>query len=302
MNTLNPNLIFDTPYSELISFEELIKKTRIRCIKKPEDYVTQCFIKNKSLIDNVVSKRNVSEVIHILRESAYHAFLIDEANFNYEVINELSKTFKTPNLILKALIDEISEGLSTPKANELVKDACGKYASLISKFFYVLALSNTQARRSRAGKTFESILYKMYDSFGYSFVSQKQVGTKLFEEKGLGKMVDSLLPGIDAFDSLKSRTIIGTMKTTLRERWQEVVEELSRTGLPKIYLLTMDDDISASKSDSMGEHNVIIVVPLHIKNSEHLADKHNIISFETYFFNEIPPVMEYWRDNPPRRK
>ena len=141
----------------------------------------------------------------------------------------------------------------------------------------------------------------MYEAFNYSFASQKQIGKKTFEGKGLGKIVDSLLPSLEAFDSLKSKTIIGTMKTTLRERWQEVIEELSRTGLPKIYLLTMDDNIAASKSDSMGEHNVIIVVPQGVKETGHLADKHNIISFEEYFFNEIPPILEYWEKNPPRK-
>jgi hypothetical protein len=92
------------------------------------------------------------------------------------------------------------------------------------------------------------------------------------------------------------------MKTTLRERWQEVIEELSRTGLPKIYLLTMDDDIAASKSESMGEHNVIIVVPKSVKDATHLTDKHNIISFEDYFFDEIPPILEYWEKNPPTKR
>ena len=64
----------------------------------------------------------------------------------------------------------------------------------------------------------------------------------------------------------------------------------------------MDDDIAASKSDSMGEHNVIIVVPQAVKETGHLADKHNIISFEGYFFNEIPPILDYWEKNPPRKK
>lgn len=302
MNNLNETLVKEAPEEELKKFENLVRNYRTQFVHKPEFYVQQTFAKHKTLIDDVVSKRNVSYVIETLRETAYKDFLVDEAKFNYEVINEIGKSYDTPNNILNSLILEVQPQLANPATqNEVIKEVCGKYASLITQFFYVLALSNTQARRSRAGKTFEQVIYKMYEAFNYSFVSQKQFGTKTFEGKGLGKIVDSLLPSLEAFDSLKSKTIIGTMKTTLRERWQEVIEELSRTGLPKIYLLTMDDDIAASKSDSMGEHNVIIVVPQGVKETGHLADKHNIISFEEYFFNEIPPILEYWEKNPPRK-
>jgi hypothetical protein len=34
------------------------------------------------------------------------------------------------------------------------------------------------------------------------------------------------------------------MKTSLRERWQEVAEEIERTKIPEIHLLTVDEDIS----------------------------------------------------------
>ncbi|HID15637.1 MAG TPA: restriction endonuclease [Candidatus Atribacteria bacterium] len=115
-----------------------------------------------------------------------------------------------------------------------------------------------------------------------------------FKDKGLGKIVDSLLPNIEAFDQRRDKVIIGTMKTTLRERWQEVIEELQRTGLPCIHLLTMDDNISSSKAEQMGRHNVIIVVHQNVKNEAHLINRRNIVSFETYFLEEIPETMRYW--------
>lgn len=303
MNNLNETLVKEPPAEELEKFEDLIRDYRERYISPPDFYIQQSFEKHKSLIDNVTKKKNVSQVIDVLRETAYKDFLIDEANFNYQVISELGKTYQTPNNILNTLILEVTPQLTNQEATILaMREVCSKYASLIAHFYYVLALSNTQARRARAGQTFEQVIYKMYKTFGYEFVSQKQVGKKAFQEKGLGKLVDSLLPNLSAFEKLKSKTIIGTMKTTLRERWQEVIEELTRTGLPKIYLLTMDDDIAASKSDSMKAHNVIIVVPKEIKDNSHLTDKHNIISFEEYFFNEIPPILKYWKKNSPRKQ
>ncbi len=289
--------------TELETFENLVRKFRDDFIKKPEFYVNKTFDDHSALIAKVKTNRNISEVIDTLREAAYKDFLVDEAKFNYMVINELGKSYETPKSILDGLIHTTITDLNDAnKRIKAIKDLCGNYASSITQFFYILALSNTQARRSRAGKTFEQVIYKMYETLEYPFTSQQQFGRKGFEKKGLGKIVDSLLPSLDAFDSLKSKTIIGTMKTTLRERWQEVIEELSRTGLPKIYLLTMDDDIAASKSESMGEHNVIIVVPKSVKDATHLIDKHNIISFEDYFFDEIPPILEYWEKNPPKKK
>ena len=86
------------------------------------------------------------------------------------------------------------------------------------------------------------------------------------------------------------------MKTSLRERWQEVVEEIHRTNIPEIFLLTMDDKISKSKADQMGQHNVTIVVPKSVAGNEKLANLKNIISFEEYFFEEIPSMLKYWEN------
>ena len=88
------------------------------------------------------------------------------------------------------------------------------------------------------------------------------------------------------------------MKTTLRERWQEVVEEISRSNLPNIYLLTVDDDISENKATQMAQHNIVLVVLNSVKQNKALKDKKSIIDFETYFLKEIPNIMKYWdQDN-----
>ncbi|OCG31521.1 restriction endonuclease [Gilliamella sp. Bim1-2] len=140
-------------------------------------------------------------------------------------------------------------------------------------------------------------MYSLYDYFGYSFESQANIGKKAFDNLGLGKVVDSILPSVEAFKKLRNRTIVGSMKTTLRERWQEVVEEIQRSNLPNIYLLTVDDDISESKAEQMGQHNIIIVVLNSVKISKKLASRHNVIDFETYFNRDIPSVLSYWIDN-----
>jgi hypothetical protein len=48
------------------------------------------------------------------------------------------------------------------------------------------------------------------------------------------------------------------MKTSLRERWQEVAEEIERTKIPEIHLLTVDEDIPKNKAQEMANHNKLI--------------------------------------------
>ncbi|MBU0660930.1 restriction endonuclease [Patescibacteria group bacterium] len=159
----------------------------------------------------------------------------------------------------------------------------------------MLSLSNTNSRRSRSGRTFEAIIYKIYDILDYPFDSQGKVGRKVFESVGLGKKVDSVLPSIEEFKRRRNKTIIGTMKTSLRERWQEVAEEIERTKIPEIHLLTVDTHIAGSKAKEMGMHNIVIVTSKELADSDSLLDCKNIISFEEYFFEEIPKYLDYWK-------
>ncbi|OPA77376.1 hypothetical protein BFG04_03960 [Campylobacter pinnipediorum subsp. pinnipediorum] len=111
---------------------------------------------------------------------------------------------------------------------------------------------------------------------------------------GLGKIVDSILPSADAFSEFRNQCIIGSMKTTLRERWQEVVEEINRSNLPNIYLLTTDNNISENQIKQMREHNIILVVNKEVKDT--FLNYRNVISFETYLTTNIPQVLKYWED------
>ena len=84
------------------------------------------------------------------------------------------------------------------------------------------------------------------------------------------------------------------MKTSLRERWQEVAEEIERTKIPEIHLLTVDENISLTKAEEMGKHNIIVVAYRWIAESEKLKSAKNIISFEEYLFEELPLIFDFW--------
>jgi hypothetical protein len=276
-------------------FDEKIKEYRSKYVRPSQEIVDSMCLKNREIIKTITIDRSVSKLIHQLRDDVYEEFLKDELEFNAKVMKDIHKLLKTPKEILNALIDN---KITDKKGDELmnsIKDLCGEYAGRIFPYLYKLSLSNTQSRRSRSGKTFEAIIYKIYEILNYSFDSQRKVGRKLFSQVGLGKKVDSILPGIEEFNKRRNKTIIGTMKTSLRERWQEVAEEIERTKIPEIHLLTADEDISSTKADEMGKHNIVVVSYSWIAESEKLKSAKNIISFEEYLFDELPLIFDFWK-------
>lgn len=279
--------------SEQSAFDDYIRKARREFIKSPKETVVDVLSENKSLMTELEDKGNVSLVIRTLREEAFKSFLMQESKMNAFLLKHISEKFSVPEERFEHLCRVFEESKSDLKHK--LREFFGDYSGQIYPYIYRLSLSNTQSRRSRAGKVFEGIVYGLYDALGYPYESQATVGSQNFKTQRLGKIVDSLLPNLDSFEQRRDKVVIGTMKTTLRERWQEVIEEINRTGLPSIYLLTVDEDISVSKVEQMANHNVILVVYKTVKMDEKLINKRNVVSFEDYLFDEIPQVLKYWQ-------
>lgn len=288
--------IIDIPKKELAAFDELIKQYRSEHIRSSQEIVT-LVMQNEATYIQLIQAKKISECISRLREAVWSEYLSDEVEFNALLMKDLHKLLQTPKKILDILLtNNIVEAKGT-ELIEKIKELCGEYAGRVFPYIYRLSLSNTQSRRSRAGKSFEAIVYKIYEHLGYSFDSQSKVGRKTFDSLGLGKKVDSILPSIEAFKKRRNKTIIGTMKTSLRERWQEVAEEIERTKIPEIHLLTADEAISKNKALEMANHNIIIVTYSWVSDSDSLKEMKNIISFEEYLFEEIPNVINFWKDD-----
>lgn len=289
----NIPIIIEIPQNEQKELDKLIKKYRKEHIRNSQEIVDKVFRENTSFIKQV-QKGNVSKSIADLREIVWKEYLEDEVHFNVLLMQDLHKILNTPKEILDAILKKDFSNLKGNDLKEEIIKICGEYAGRVYPYIYKISLSNTNSRRSRAGKTFEAIVYKIYECLDYSFDSQGKVGRKTFTELGLGKKVDSILPSISAYEKRRNKTIIGTMKTSLRERWQEVAEEIERTKIPEIHLLTADEDISKSKAQEMNNHNIIVVAYDWIANSDSLKSMKNIISFEEYLFEEIPSILKFW--------
>lgn len=271
-------------------FSHFLQQTRKKIISNP-----------KTTLENVledydktsITLENLSAAIKNLRELSYEYFLDEEAVFNGEILKNIALRFEIPSQILQNLSIQFLNSLDKNNFKKQLAFYFGEFSAGISPYIYALCLSNTNSRRSRSGKTFEAVIYFLYSHFNYKFDAQSKIGKKAFSKYGLGKVVDSILPSIDAFNEFRNKTIVGSMKTSLRERWQEVVEETARSNLPNIYLLTCDENISKNKIIQMKEHNIILVVYKNVK--ENLKEFPSVISFEEYFSKEIPVVMEYWK-------
>ena len=286
-------LILEIPKDEEKEFEKLIKSYRKEYIRNSRDIVKQVLKDHSYFLENIENK-NISKTILGLRELVWNEYLKDEVEFNIVLMKNLHIVLETPKRIIEAIVDNKIINYSGDELIKEVRNICGEYAGRVYPYIYKISLSNTNSRRSRAGSTFEAIIYTVYEALGYPYDSQSKVGRKIFSELGLGKKVDSILPNVGCFEKRRNKTIIGTMKTSLRERWQEVAEEIERTKIPEIHLLTVDDNISHSKASEMSKHNIIVVAFDWIANSKSLKDMKNVISFEEYFFDEIPLVLKFW--------
>lgn len=284
---------------EKVEFSHFIKKQRKDIISSPKETAKKAMGLHKNRIEALLENHKVSDIITELRQLSYDQFLIEESYFNTVILSEVAKKFNTPKQVLHNISQKLYSfrNFTEIEFQEKVRHMFGEFAGYISPYIYDLCLSNTQSRRSRAGKVFEGIIYFLYEYYNFSYDSQATIGRKVFNNLGLGKVVDSILPSTKAFTSFRNKTIVGSMKTTLRERWQEVVEEITRSNLPNIYLLTVDEDISILKAKQMAEHNIVLVVLKKIKEQPSLNKMRNIIDFETFFTKEIPSVMDYWENN-----
>ncbi|AIG30887.1 hypothetical protein IA01_10610 [Flavobacterium psychrophilum] len=289
-------VIIDIPKKELDKFDTLIKQYRTKYIRTSQEIVEFALAQNQEYLKQIKSKQ-VSKCISELREIVWQEYLLDEVNFNAILMRDLHKLLETPKDILEVLLNKNITDKKGEELIETVKEICGEYAGRVFPYIYRLSLSNTQSRRSRAGKSFEAIIYKIYENLGYEYDSQSKVGRKTFDTLGLGKKVDSILPNIKCYAERRNKTIIGTMKTSLRERWQEVAEEIERTKIPEIHLLTADESIPKSKAQEMANHNIIVVTYEWVANSVALKSMKNIISFEEYLFEEIPNILKFWNEN-----
>ncbi len=243
----------------LEEFQDLVKSERKKCTK-PYELVYKGFLSLKyDQKDAAFFFENASTIVEKLRSFCWDTYVPEEKQF-------MSK-------MLKILVnDSAFAGLSPRETIE-------SFVTTYPEHIYQLCLSNTQSRRSRAGKEFEAIIELLMMGANISMDTQGNIGKKVFVEKSLGKLVDIVSPGVVEYEIDKNYTCLISAKTTLRERWQEVPEEMSRTGASQMFLATLDDSITSEVLNTLYESNIRIVTTKRNKQ-ENYASERRVIDFE----------------------
>lgn len=257
-------------------FKAIIKSERSKVIL-PYDLIISEFEKlPKDLKNPDYIMNNVSELILKLRENSWESYKPIEEKLNVAVLQKL---------VIEDDNQEIIESASGI-------DSVLKFIELYNKDMYILNLSNTNSRRSRAGKEFEAIIEILLMAVGLSMDSQGNIGKKEFVDKGLGKMVDVVTPTATHFTINKYDTVLISAKTTLRERWQEVAEENNRTSASSMYLATVDTTVTNDVIRRLNEAGVRLVVPKEFKE-EFYSNQPSVVTFE-YLFKSILENEAKW--------
>ncbi len=140
-------------------------------------------------------------------------------------------------------------------------------------------LSASQHRKSRAGRSFEQHIARLLRDGGIAFEEQVVTG---------GRRPDFILPSLRAMRNkqLAEGTLVLSAKTTLRERWKQIVLEKFSCDL---FLATVDDRVSSEAIDDMKRQHIGLVVPESLKNSKEssYSDKPNVITFREFFDDHI---------------
>jgi len=107
-------------------------------------------------------------------------------------------------------------------------------------------------RKARGGKTFEKVVLRLLNFIDIN--AEIPVG-KAREDL---KRIDIVIPSIEVATKTPDRAIFLTCKRTLRERWKQEVPQARLNQ--RIYLITIDNDISESKAKEINEKGLIAFV------------------------------------------
>lgn len=278
-------------------WKKTIRTFRKKYINEPSFYIEQR--RKDGSLSNEEILGDVERLLVDSRELIYSDFGVSEAELNRQLLTHLFTTRDVPLQKLDAILDATNlvgedwSAKSYEDAREAVAAVSANYTASLFSYIYELSLSNTQSRRSRAGHTFEALLEASLDIFGIPFQTQKKLGKSHFESVGLGKKVDLVVPSVESYTQSRSKCAVVTAKTTLRERWQEVVEELLRSGVPHIYLATLDEDIAMGKVATMRQHNITLVVKKSVWESKFKSEG-SVEYFQHFFSKTLPHHLEVW--------
>ena len=130
-------------------------------------------------------------------------------------------------------------------------------------------------RKSRAGKSLENHLRKVFFAHGMNFEFQPTT-------EGHRKP-DFLFPGGDAYRNMSwpdNKLVFLGAKTTCKDRWRQILNEAGKIKIK--HLFTLQQGISSRQLHEMEEENVVLVVPKGYHNAYPKEYRDKIMSLKTF--------------------
>ncbi|MGL5383332.1 MAG: type II restriction endonuclease [Culicoidibacterales bacterium] len=187
--------------------------------------------------------KNTSKIVETVRKENWNTYQYAEKKLGASVLQELYTDYSQNN----------------PSKIESFFEDC---------YFHIneYALSNTQSRRSRAGLALESIIENLFSYSKIKFEKQVEIN---------GKKIDFT---VEKDGEIKYIAV----KTTLRERFYQVFEELN--NLENRYLITLDTTITEETLKKIADKKIVIITTKSVKNSNDLLSKSaEVIVLEDFF-------------------
>lgn len=219
----------------LDDFKDLVREKRQQVVESPQSVVLSYF-KNPQIEAEVTQewlRVNASKFVEQMRSYCWETLCRQESALTKLVIREIFDSQAMSSMSPDAIVDNIADRYD---------------------YMYVLSQSNTQSRRSRAGKEFETIIQVLLNGAGVPAEAQGYLGVETQK-----KAVDFVVPSVTHYMVAPQNIAIISVKTTLRERWQEVVEEVSRTKVTKAYLATLDETVHKGTFKVLHDADIVLV-------------------------------------------
>jgi len=188
-----------------------------------------------------------------------------------------------------------AEVYGTTLARKLLRNGKDTTASqsaeaLVRRFatVYMTCLSAKQSRSQGIGRTFENHLERALRAGGIPFSKQAILN---------GRAPDFILPSAAAYKkggrNRSVHSLVLALKTTLRERWAQVISEAP--GCP-VYLATLDESVSGQVLGKLAKHRITLVVPERFKTSAYseYASRRGVITFRQ-LFDQLSTRVNGWK-------
>lgn len=91
------------------------------------------------------------------------------------------------------------------------------------------------------------------------------------EPRKVLKRIDGVVPNQETALSTPDKAFFLSCKRTLRERWKQTIPE--RKPAWRVFLLTIDDELSEDKAKEIDQLGIIAYVKDELKDQSHLRDK-----------------------------